>query len=80
MVMAGMRFRIVARSTGARRQLLGEGSDGRYYLLTVGRGDFEAWPVDPVAAQKMQFSAAWHPVRGRSRLSTAELVFQAARM
>lgn len=80
MVMAGMRYRIVARSAGDRRQLLGEGGDGRYYLLRIGRGDVEARPVDPAAAQKMQFSAAWHPVRDRSRLSTAELVFQAARM
>ena len=80
MMMPGTRFRIVARSAGDRRQLLGEGGDGRYYLLKIGRGDVEAMPVDQAAAQKMQFSAAWHPVRDRNRVSTAEQVFQAARM
>ena len=80
MVLPGTRFRIVARSAGDRRQLLGEGGDGCYYLLKIERGNVEATPLDKLAAHKMQFSPAWHPVHDRARVSTAELVFQAARM
>ena len=79
-VTMAMRYRIVARSAGDRRQLLGEGGDGYYYLLRIERGGIEATRVDTAAAHKMQFSAAWHPVRDRNRVSSAELVSQAARM
>ena len=80
MVLPGTRFRIVARSAGDRRQLLAEGGDGCYYLLKIGRGNVEAKPLDKLAAHKLQFSPAWHPVNDRSRVSTAELVSRAARM
>ncbi len=80
MVLPGTRFRIVARSAGDRRKLLGEGADGGYYLLRIERGTVETTPLDKAVAQKLQFSPAWHPVHERTRVSTAELVFQAARL
>lgn len=74
------RYRLLARSAGDRRQFLGEGGDGGYYLLRVDRTGVEATALDGRAAQALQFSPAWHPVHDRTRHSVMELRFEAARM
>lgn len=74
------RFRILARSAGDRRQFLGEGGDGAYYLLNIDRTGVHARALDGRAAQTLQFSPAWHPVHDRTRHSVMELRLEAARM